>query len=121
MKTQEQDIEVKQDYVVFYSPGTFVSEETSKEVDSWDVDAAAEMAKSIKERHGAVPYGFRFNTRGREEGEMDSRVIAKSPFYFLGGTVKTLEQVEAENNPDNHILISNMKCNGYDMVIANNN
>ena len=79
------------------------------------------MARNIKERHGATPYGFRFITRGRGPDDFDSKETARSNMYHLGGTVRTIEQVEDENNPDEKILLQNMKCNGWDRVIENNN
>jgi len=115
------EIEVSKHYVTFYSPGTMVSETSVKEIDSWDVECATKMALEIKERHGATPYGFRFKTKGRAKGEMDSKEIESSPMYYLGGIVKTLAEVEAINDPGDRILISNMKCNGYDRIIENNN
>lgn len=44
--------------VTFLSPGTFASEATNKDIESWDVSLAMDMAKNIVERHGAKPYGF---------------------------------------------------------------
>ena len=108
-------------YVIFMSPGTLVSETTKEEIDSWDVFVAMEMARHIKERHGATPYGFYFITKERKDWEFESKIIRESKMYYLGGVVKTLAEVEAENNPDNKILISNMKGNGYDRVIVNTN
>lgn len=110
-----------QHYVEFYSPGTFVSETTAKPIPAWDVDEAVRMATSVSERHNATPYGFRFTTRGREDDELDSRQIAKSPFYYLGGTVETLAGVKARATDADRILISNMECNGWDRVITNCN
>jgi len=112
---------VQQHYVIFHSPGTFVAEETRKPVDSWDVDVAVAMARGIKERHRATPYGFCFVTRGRENDELDSREIARSPTYFLGGRVETIEEVEARNDPKESILRGNMRGNGYDRIVVNDN
>src|SRR5512135_2906984 len=56
-------------FVTFYSPGTMVAEQTVKPIDSWDVEATIEMARSITERHNARPYAFRFSTRTRDEGD----------------------------------------------------
>ena len=108
-------------FVTFYSPGTFVSETTSRPIDTWDVDTAVQMAREIKERYGAVPYGFRFTTRSRGDDDLDSKVADKSPFYYLGGKVETLAEVEARNAPDEAILRSNMRSNGYDRIIVNTN
>lgn len=112
---------LKQNYVVFVSPGTLFAETTQKEIDEWDTDEAVKMAHVISERHGAAPYGFYFITRGREDDELDSRNIAESNFYYLGGEVFTLEQVKARNDKSDRILISNMEGNGYDRVLVNYN
>lgn len=108
-------------FVTFYSPGTFVSETTERSIDSWDVATAIEMARAVTERHGATPYGFRFTTRGRADDELDSRVIAKSNFYYLGGRIETLADVEARNDPKERILRENMRGNGWDRIIINDN
>lgn len=108
-------------FVTFYSPGTMFAETSSKEIDSWDVDKAIEISKEIKERHSAVPYGFKFTTRGREDDELDSKQIAKSGMYHLGGTIHTLKEIKARNMPNDQALISNMESNKWDKVIENNN
>jgi hypothetical protein len=106
-------------FVIFYSPGTFVSETNEKPIDSWDVEKAKEMAKEIKQRYNAVPYGFYFVTRGRKDDELDSKVIKSSGFYYFGGThgkLLTLEEIKAQNDPDNRILINNMENNNWPVV-----
>ena len=108
---------VKKHFVEFFSPGSFFAETDTKSIDSWDIDKAKEMAKSITQRYGAKPYAFRFITRGRTDDELDSKVVEQSGYYFINGVVKTLEEIKAENNPDNRILISNMECNGWDRVV----
>jgi hypothetical protein len=75
----------------------------------------------VKERYGARPFGFRFITRGRDKNALDSKVIKESKMYYLGGIIKTLKEIKSEGNPDNDILISNMRCNGYDRIIENTN
>ena len=112
---------MKKHLVEFYSPGTFVSETTEKEIESWDIQTAMSMARTIKERHGAVPYGFCFNTRERKESELDSKVIKTSNMYYLGGKVETLKEVKARANENDRILISNMEGNGWDQIITNDN
>ena len=108
-------------FVTFCSPGTFVTEENTKPIDSWNVDIAIKMSKDIKERYDATPYGFYFTTRSRNDNELDSHEAARSPMYYLGGTVLTLEQVKSKNDPADKILISNMERNGYDRIIINSN
>ena len=112
---------IKQNYVTFYSPGTFFNEEFTKEIDSWDVQEAIKMSKEITERHNSTPYGFQFITRGREDSDIDSHLITKSNMYYLGGTILTLADVKAKNDPADKILISNMEGNNWDRIIVNNN
>lgn len=109
---------MKKNFVTFYSPGTFVAENTTKPIDSWDVESAKSMASGIKERHGAVPYAFRFSTRERGEDDLDSSVTEQSPLYYLGGEVETLEEVKARSTSRDSILISNMEGNGWARIIT---
>lgn len=108
-------------YVTFMSPGTFVAESSTKEIDSWDTNEAVKMSKSIVERYGAKPYCFYFTTRERTDVDFDSKETKRSGLYYLGGKVKTIKELKAENNPKNKILISNMECNGWERVIETNN
>ena len=108
-------------FVIFFSPGTFVAEQSSKPIDSWDKDKAIEMSKDIKERHGALPYGFCFTTRERNDDELDSRETKRSGIYYLGGKILTLEDVKARNDPNDRTLISNMKGNKWEKVVVNDN
>jgi len=108
-------------FVTFYSPGTLVAETTTKPIDAWDVDKAVEMAASIKERYGATPYGFRFSTRERRDDELDSRQVAQSGMYFLGGKIMSLAELERLNDPHDKILISNMRGNKWGHVVINDN
>lgn len=107
---------MQQHFVTFFSPGTFVAETTEKPIDSWNVDDAVAMAALITERYGAKPYGFRFTTRGREDHELDSKVIATSPMHYIGGKIETLEEIETRNDPSESILRTNMRGNGYSRV-----
>lgn len=108
-------------FVEFYSPGTFFAETSEKPIEAWDVSAAEGMARGIKERHGAIPYAFRFLTKTRTDEDLDSKETARSPYYFLGGTVETLEQVKARATEKDRILVSNMEYNGYARIVTNNN
>lgn len=108
-------------FVTFYSPGTLVAETSERPIEAWDTDTAMAMADEITERYGATPYGFRFSTRGRGDDDLDSKEIASSGLYYLGGKIETLAEVEARNDPKERILRSNMRGNGYDKVIINDN
>ena len=102
-------------FVTFFSPGTFVAETTTKPITSWNVGAARAMATTITERYGARPYGLQFSTRSRGDDDLDSKVTDKSPMYYLGGQVRTIEEVEPDST-----LYWNMKSNHYSRVITTN-
>ena len=108
-------------FVTFFSPGTFMAESTTKKIDSWDVKKAVKMAKAVTERYGAKPYGFQFSTRERGPDDLDSKVSKESGMYFLGGRVWTLAELEKKADPKEEILRSNMRCNGWDRVVVNDN
>jgi len=105
-------------FVEFFSPGTFVSEVSRKPIESWDTGVALAMAANISERHNAKPYGFQFLTKFRNDDELDSREVARSPTYFFGVKIRTLAEVAAENDPNEEILHSNMRTNGWERVVT---
>lgn len=104
-------------FVTFLSPGTFFSETTTKEIDTWSVDLAMQIARDIKERHGATPYGFRFETKTSDGWE--TKTVKSSGIYYLGGRLLTIDDI-----PDtkwNETLRWNMKYNDIETVIENTN
>lgn len=109
---------MKKHFVTFYSPGTFVSEETTMPIDSWDIETAVSMSKGITERYESRPFAFTFTTRERGDQDLDAKVTKRSGRYYLGGRVLTLAEVRREM-PNERILISNMVCNKWDRIIVN--
>jgi len=109
---------MEKNFVQFFSPGSFVAETTTKPIDEWDVKLATEMAKEIEERYGATPYAFMFLTKARGEDDLDSKVVRTSCTYYINCKVLTYEQLKEENNPDNSILLSNMRINKWDRVVT---
>lgn len=113
------DNEMKKHYVKFFSPGTFMAEDNTEEVKSWDVKAATKRAGDIEQRYSAIPYGFYFYTMERAPGEWEPKRTATSPMYFLPHCkLETLEEIDARDLPDERILRSNMHGNGYKAVIV---
>lgn len=112
---------MKKYFVIFFSPGTFIAEQTTKEIMSWNINEAIKLSKEIKERHGSTPYGFQFATRERKKYDFDSKETKRSNMYFLGGIIFTLEELKKENKRSNHALILNMEMNDYKRVVTNNN
>lgn len=107
---------MKKHYVTFSSPGTFVAEQTTKEIKDWDVKLALEMSKTIVERYDARPYGFQFFTKKRKLKDFDSVEIKRSGFYYIGGKISSIEDLRNEHNPNNLILIRNMELNNWDKI-----
>ena len=117
-------------FVTFYSPGTFFSETNDDYIDSWDTVKATDMAKDIKQRYGAKPYGFRFATRlvakpisDGAGGKLDvqPKTIKTSGLYFLGGKLETIDDVFARDLKEESILRSNMEANRMYVVCENTN
>lgn len=53
--------------------------------------------------------------------ELDSRITAISPTYYLGGVVATYEEVVARNLPEEETLRWNMNMNKITRIITNDN
>lgn len=121
---------MRKHFVTFYSPGTFFVETTTKPIDSWDPVEAVKLAKCVVERYNALPYGFRFYTKlvadPIPDGEGDwletvPKDVDNSGVFFLGGKIRTIDEIESLGLEEEHILRSNMKCNDIPIVIENNN
>lgn len=95
-------------YVTFLYPGSFVAEESSKEIDSRE--------GKIK----APKTCFAYYLWDREEHEVNGELLKGSVknksglLYF--GEVMTIQEVE-EKVPNNKILISNMRINKWNKVV----
>lgn len=108
-------------FVRFFSPGTFFDEETEKPIDAWDTEIAQQMAHGIVERYEATPFAFRFVTYARGDDDLDSKRVASSPTYYLGGRIETRAEIEARNDPSESILRSNLRMNNVEKVLINTN
>jgi hypothetical protein len=111
---------MEKNFVTFLSPGTLVSESTEKPISSWDAELAMFMAHDIVERRGATPYAFYFTKRERRDDELDSKVVATSGLYHLGGELLTLEDV-LRRFPKEKFLADNMRNNNIGQVVLNEN
>lgn len=116
--------------VTFYSPGSFVSEQSTRDISEWDPAIAAKLAHTIVERHGAKPYGFRFQTilahEPIEDGEGGTlavypKMVEESGLYHLNSELRFFHQIAADDDPNERILLSNMRCNGWWIVAENRN
>ena len=108
-------------FVCYLSPGTFVSETTYKKIPSRDVKRAIEMAYTVVERHGATPYAFYFVTKEEDPKLFETKVTSYPGLYFLGGKISSIEEVEKRNNPEETVLLENMRNNNWNFIIENTN
>lgn len=109
---------MKKHFVVFLSPGTFCSEKTSKEIESWDIEKAKQMSKDIVERYGSHPFCFYFTTMSNDDDNWSPKQIDKSGRYYINGKVRTFEEVVKDNFHDEESLRLNMKYNEWDKVVT---
>lgn len=103
-------------FVTFYSPGTMFPEVTEQSIDEWDVREAFHRARAVVERYDSRPYAFQFSTRTRGPEDLDSKVSARSSYYFINGKIETREEIMARNDPKEEILRTNMECNNFAAV-----
>lgn len=117
-------------YVIFYIPGTFVSEQTERKIGEWDTRSAMRLAQGITERHGAKPYGFRFETRivaqDIDDGyggklRVEPRAIKTSALHHIKATIESYDEVVARNSPREDTLRFNMRYNDIPFVAVTTN
>lgn len=115
-------------FVVFSSPGTLYSENTSKPIKAWDTKLAIKMSEKIEERYGATPFGFHFETRRVSEPIDDgdggtltvkSKLLKESGYYYIKGRLRMVDEVREEDK--DFILLSNMECNDWPIVVETTN
>lgn len=101
--------------VEFYYPGSLVSESQCKEINVTD-------PRNVKVPEGA--YAFQLYTAVRREVQVpdgDPPMVAhhrenESVEYYPGGEILSMDDVAALEG-DHKILLSNMRCNHWNMVI----
>ena len=109
---------MKKNFVIFYSPGTFVAERTVKQVASWSIPKALKLMTDVKERHGAVPYGFCFLTKKRGLRDFEPKEIARSGMHYVNCRVETLDEITRRGDPEESTLLANMRSNGWDRIVT---
>lgn len=114
----------EQHFVTYVSPGTFFHETTRKPIESWDPALAVRMEEGVVERYGARPYAVYFKTRlvsdDVDDGrggtlEVTPRTLRTSGRYYLGGTLLTIAELEANGE---EIAASNLRGMGCSHAIV---
>ena len=100
-------------YVQYFSPGSFVSETSDKEIPSRSLDHVLPMKKN------SYSYGFLFFDR--EETKINGEVLKGkkknySSTHYIGGRKMNATEVKAEVK-NNATLLSNMKINEWKYVV----
>ena len=114
-------------YVVFSSPGSFFHEKSEHEIGEWNTHEAVRIAGTVVERHGARPFGFHFETRLTANGliagvlRVEPKTIKTSGMHFINGRVVTYDDVVARNDPQEQILLSNMRNNDSVLICETRN
>lgn len=95
----------------FYFPGSFVANETERDVESLDPHSVAwpdgAYAFALYERTDLHDGPDTYTGKAKRIGPL---------YYHPDSKVETLEEVE-RNHPGERILISNMRCNRWPAVV----
>jgi len=118
---------MKQLGVIYYSPGTFCSEENYVSVERFNLPEIVEKAKRIIQRHGATPYGFMLTKHITGEDvlvdghmlKLQSKETFRSGMFYITGKVMKLQDIP--DTEENHTLRFNMKISDVQAVVENNN
>ncbi|MEH2698511.1 hypothetical protein DXU03_15155 [Rhizobium johnstonii] len=102
--------------VHFSFPQMFRADEVVGNLPSFDVEEAKKIANRMISQWGDQPFSFHFVRRYLKSNGNQSLEV--SPTYFLGGHVRTLEDVCCDNKPDEQILVANMRARDYRRVIT---
>ena len=107
-------------FVEFTCPGAFFNETYSREVDTRDPSCLQipdnAYAFQFYDIIGTTQVIWNLKSVDNERVTMKSERMNLSLRYYLNGKVMTYDEVAAEV-PNNKILLSNMKCNGWRGVI----
>ena len=99
-------------YVRFLSPGSFLADSWTSEVESADPHAVEwperAYAFTLHERTDITDGLERFKGAPKQIGPT---------YYHPDSKIKTLAEIEAEDRKENRILIDNMRCNNWQSVI----
>lgn len=109
---------MKAHFITLLYPGSFFSEETKLPISAWDLSLALELVSSMNKDR--PPYAFFFTTRERGENDLDSKQTDRSGLYYIGGKVRTKEEILAGADPEEKTLRSNMQDNPYIGVVERN-
>lgn len=118
---------MRKHFVTFLSPGTFVSESSTKPIEAWRPEAAVQLVRNIIERHGATPFAFYFTTCIVPDEPVVSegvqlavvpREVEKSGRHFICGELERWDDVERRNLPSEETLRFNMRGNGVPIVVT---
>ncbi|MBB6487942.1 hypothetical protein [Rhizobium lusitanum] len=103
------------EFAVFAFAGNFSSTERRVAIQSRNVEYAEGIAQQMTIECGFQPVAFRFETMS-DDGSIQNR----SGWFYLGGTVETLQDITGKNEPGDSRLIHFLEESGLNKIVTNN-
>jgi hypothetical protein len=104
-------------FVIFITSVKFGTKLVEREIDSWDPKIACSLIKTLI----TYPLGFYFETKHCLDTESNCFVTEKtSHMFFINGIISSLQELQDKNNPEDSILISQLKQNNVENFITVN-
>lgn len=104
-------------FVIFVISAKFGTTLVEREIDSWDPKLACGLIKTLI----TYPLGFYFETKHCLDIESNYFITEKtSLMFFINGIISSLQELQDRNNPEDSILISQLKQNNVENIITVN-
>lgn len=104
-------------FVIFLTSVKFGTRLVEREIECWDPKLACGLIKTLI----TYPLGFYFETKRCINTERSCLVTEKtSHMFFINGVISSLQELQDRNNPEDSILISQLKQNNVENIITVN-
>lgn len=104
-------------FVIFIISAKFGTDIIEREIESWDPKLACNLIKTLI----TYPLAFYFETKSCVNTESNYFVTEKtSNMFFINGVISSLQELQDRNNPEDSILISQLKQNNVENFIMVN-
>lgn len=100
----------------YFFQDTSRPDEVVMDLSAFDIGEAIEIAESSMDEWGDQPFAFQFVNRYLKENGRYSHQF--SPTYYLGGRVRTIQEIQSADKPDERELLRKMALCRCDKVIT---